>query len=231
MLDVSVSPQNAAIHCRRDGESAGRELNNGARVPLAPGKYEITVIAEGYSPHSEWVTLYAGKPNHMEVALTRVKSVQAVSAENSFADPSSWTKNEAGWFVHMAPTYTWFTRGDGITHLFVYKPDEQAASQRKSDAPPRIQWVLDDTVNGRLEYSLGSGELRRSVIIPGAAPQSKTLQIAAGKLPYYQLDIAMTNNTASVSIDGETVDTVKRPNPKAPFGKFGFRGPVTLVIR
>jgi serine/threonine-protein kinase len=229
-LDVSVSPQNAAIHCRRDGESAGRELNNGARVPLPPGRYEITVTAEGYNPHSEWVTLYADKPNHVELALTRVRSVQAVSAANSFADPAGWSKNDAGWYVHAAPTYTWFTRGDGITHLFVYKPDEQA-SERKSDQPQRIEWVLDDTVNGRIEYSLDGGELHRTRIVAGAAPQSQTFSIAEGKLPYYQLDIAMTNNSASISIDGDTVDTVKRPNPGGPFGRLGFRGPVTLVIR
>jgi hypothetical protein len=230
-LDVSVSPQNAVIHCRHDGDSRGREVNNGARVPLPPGRYEITVTAEGYNPHSEWVTLYAGKPNHMELALTRVQSVQAVSAGNSFSNPSGWTKNDAGWYTHAAPTYTWFTRGDGITHLFVYKSDEQLSSEGKSDPAPRIEWVLDDTVNGRIEYSLGSGELRRTLIAPGAAPQSQTFPIAAGKLPYYQLDVAMTGNSASVSIDGETIDTVKRPDPEAPFGKFGFRGPVTLVIR
>jgi hypothetical protein len=176
------------------------------------------------------VTLYADKPNHVELALTRVRSVQAVSAANSFADPAGWSKNDAGWYVHAAPTYTWFTRGDGITHLFVYKPDEQA-SERKSDQPQRIEWVLDDTVNGRIEYSLDGGELHRTRIVAGAAPQSQTFSIAEGKLPYYQLDIAMTNNSASISIDGDTVDTVKRPNPGGPFGRLGFRGPVTLVIR
>jgi hypothetical protein len=86
-------------------------------------------------------------------------------------------------------------------------------------------------VNGRIEYSLGGGDLRRNLVVSGAAPQSRTFPIAAGKLPYYQLDVAITNNSASVSIDGETVDTVKRPHPDTPAGKFGFRGPVTLVIR
>jgi serine/threonine-protein kinase len=231
LLDVSVSPQDAAIRCRREGDSTDHELNNGAKVPLPAGKYEVIATSEGYIPHSESLVLYPGKPNHMEVTLSPMPPAPAPSEANAFQDPASWNKNDADWYVHQSPTYTWFRRSDGVTHLLVYKPERQPLLRNWISRSAHIEWALDDKVDQRIEYSLDENELRRTVVAGGVAGKEVKFPVAPGSQPYFQLDISLTPSEARVTVDGQTLDTVNRPDPGKPPGKFGFRGPVMLVIR
>ncbi len=230
MLDVLVKPQDATIQCRRNGETAGQELSNGARVALKPGAYNLTVTSKGYSAQSESVTLYQGKSSHVELALVAIKPPPVVPDPNSFADPTSWTLTD-GWYLHQPTTYAWFRKGDGVTHLFVYKPVKQPVLGGLVNRPARIDWTLDDKDNQRIEYSLEENQLRRTVISGGVSGKEVKLEIPAGSEPYFKLDLSVSADEVSVKIDGQTVDTVSRPDPGTPAGKLGFRGPVSLIIR
>jgi eukaryotic-like serine/threonine-protein kinase len=231
LLDVSVSPQDATILCRRDGDAAGQELSNGAKVALKPGTYNLTVTSEGYEAQTESVTLYPGKSNHVELALPAVKPAPVVATANSFEEPTSWTKADSGWYVHQSPTYTWFHKGDGVTHLYVYKPGRQPILGGLVNRAARIEWALDCKDNQRIEYSLDENQLRRTVVADGVPAKELKVPVAAGNEPYFQLDLSVTDAEVSVKIDGQTIDTVSRPDPGTPAGKVGFRGPVLLVIR
>jgi eukaryotic-like serine/threonine-protein kinase len=231
LLDVLVRPQDARIECSQSGESSGQELNNGARVALKPGTYTLKVTSKGYSPQLESVTLYPGKSNHIELSLVAIKPPPVVPDPNSFADPATWTKTDEGWYFHEAMSYAWFRKGDGDTHLFVYKPAKQPVLGGLVNRSARIEWALDYKDNQRIEYSLEESLLRRTVTSNGIAAKEVKLPISMGDGPYFQLDLSVTADEVSVKIDGQTVDTVSRPDPGTPAGKLGFRGPVSLVIR
>ena len=231
LLDVLVKPQDATIECRRNGETAGQELSNGARVALKPGAYNLTVTSKGYSAQSESVTLYPGKSSHVELALVAIKPPPVVPDPNSFADPASWTKTDEGWYLHQPTTYAWFRKGDGVTHLFVYKPAKQPVLGGLVNRTARIDWTLDFKDDQRIEYSLEENQLRRTVVAPSVPAKEVRLDVPPGNQPYFQLDLSVTADEVSVKIDGQTVDTVSRPDRGTPAGKLGFRGPVSLVIR
>ena len=100
-----------------------------------------------------------------------------------------------------------------------------SAARRTSSGRWTIRWTSE------YEYWLDENELRRTVVAHGVTAKEVKFPVAAGSQPYFQLDIALTSSEASVTIDGQTLDTVNRPDPGKPAVESGFRGPVMLVIR
>jgi hypothetical protein len=94
-----------------------------------------------------------------------------------------------------------------------------------------VEWSVDDKDGSRIEYSLDNKQLRRRVIGAAGKAAEKRIDISLGSKDYFTLQVAIADASITVGINGKTVDTMQRPDPSAPLGKFGFHGSVELVVQ
>lgn len=225
-LSFEVNPGNAQISYHRSGETGGHEVKNGSTLSVKPGDYQVTVAADGYTARTNTVGVTTGKETIVDWTLASNKKASPAGID-AFENASDWKSNGA-WHSHEDSGDSWLRRNQGSFTFAILK---QVSKRFGFSRFTPIEWSVDDKDGSRIEYSLDNKQLRRRVVGGSGKPAEKRTDISLGSKDYFTLQVAIGDALVTIGINGKTVDTVKRPDPTAPLGKFGFHGSVVLVVQ
>jgi serine/threonine-protein kinase len=225
-LNFEIKPGDAQISYQHAGETAAHAAKNGTTVPVKPGDYQVTANADGYSAKTGTVSVTTGKAMVVDWALASNKRVSPAGID-AFENASDW-KPDGAWFSHEGSGDSWLRHNQGSFTFAILK---QVSKRFGFSRFTPVEWSIDDKDGSRIEYSLDNKQLRRRIIGGGGKSGDKRIDISLGSKDYFTLHVAIAEAAVTVGLNGKTVDTVNRPDPKVPLGKFGFHGSVELVVQ
>jgi len=225
MLKFGINPGNAQISYHHAGETAAHDAKNGSTVSVTPGDYQITASADGYTAKTGTVSVMTGKEMVVDWTLASNKKASPAGID-AFQNASDWEADGA-WFSHDGSGDSWLRRNQGSFTFAILKRSSKFLGFSRFTP---VEWSVDDKGDTRIEYSLDNKQLRRRVISAAGKQAEKRIDVSLGSKDYFTLHVAIAD-AVTIGINGKTVDTVNRPDPKASLGKFGFHGSVELVVQ
>ncbi|HXR76686.1 MAG TPA: protein kinase [Bryobacteraceae bacterium] len=225
-LSFEINPGNARISFRRAGDTAAHDAKNGSSVSVKPGDYQVTANADGYTAKTSTVAVATGKEMVVDWTLASSKKASPTGID-AFENAPDW-KADGAWYSHQGSGDSWLRHNQGSFTFAILK---QVSKRFGFSRFTPVEWSVDDKDGSRIEYSLDNKQLRRRVIGAAGKAAEKRIDISLGSKDYFTLQVAIADASVTVGINGKTVDTVKRPDPSAPLGKFGFHGSVELVVQ
>ncbi len=226
-----VTPQNAKISYRREGEQQAHDAANGQTLSLRAGTYEVAAEAEKYKSKSQSLTVQSGKTSVVDLTLATVENHETNNGRtigNTLETPAEWTISD-GWWHHVLPDFGWFRLNQGQITLDILRQSTTVVFIRKSR---RVEWDIDYQDEGnRVSYTLDDHQLHRKAFVGGVTgPEIKTGH-GMENLKVYRVKIEISAEKIVIrDRRGKVLDEFVRPKPEAPLGKFGFRGEVALSI-
>jgi hypothetical protein len=146
-----VEPANATVKLRREG-SPGFEKADLAGAPLQPGKYEMTVEAEGYSESSKEITI-GGENTAISVRLLPIPKFE-------LENPDS-VSIENGWYKAKIPAqFIAFHAAPLPKNLLFYRPGKILLWDKK------VEWLIETPEKtGHIQYTLEGHKLTRKLVV------------------------------------------------------------------
>ena len=244
-IEFHVSPQSAAITYKRSDEPQAHGAENGRRVNVRAGRYEIGVSANGYRAHTDTISVEPGKSQTIESALVTVPEEQKKGpgrgpvappppplptlTKDYFQDPAAWTQDGA-WWIHKGDAVSWLRRNQGT---FVFEFHRQRQNLGIVKPTKHIEWLVDQrTPTNQIEYNFDFGNLERRATADGKVDTKKVkLPPAAASSESYTLEVEIGPEQIVIrGAQGQVLDQYQRPN-REPLGKFGFKGDVALAVK
>ena len=224
-VTFKTTPANARITYHRQGETQTSSTSNGRTVMLRSGTYAVTGEAESFYSKSEQFVVQPGKSMTVEMALApeMKEKTQPICCE----DKTQWS-DENGWLQHTQPGFGWFNFRSGDFSLTFLK---QSAKVFFKNKVKHMSWVVDHQPNGdSITYVLDEHNLHRIVKIGQHSEDTKIHHEINGDTNMrVELDITPQKIVVR-SPSHAVIDEYQRPDPGAPFGKFGVQGEVALTI-
>ncbi len=226
-----VTPLNAKISYRREGETQVHDASNGQTISLGPGNYLVTAEADKYKSRQQSVTVQSGKTSVVQWTLATVEKQETNNGRtiaNTLEAPSEWTV-EDGWWQHVVPDFGWFRLNRGQITLDILRKSSTVVFIKKSR---RVEFDIDYQDEGnRISYTLDEHQLHRRAYVGGVAGQEAKAGHGMEALKVYRVKIEISPDRIVIrDRSGKALDEYIRPKPEAPLGKFGFRGEVALSI-
>ncbi|HZS55113.1 MAG TPA: tetratricopeptide repeat protein [Bryobacteraceae bacterium] len=226
-LVARVTPANATVTYKRNGEQRETQLQNGQEVLLPPGDYVIRASAEGRLPDQQGFTIISGKEEVYAVTLpSPVVADDGISTpEKLFQNGKSWNYvDEKHWWVYDEKGFSFLKKDEG-TFTFILLRDPKAFLKEKIK---RYEFVGDyRDEDNKILYALDPHHLSRKVFVDGKERKEDRSETAVNVGETYRLIVQITADTINVKVNGST-DTVKRLNVH---GKFGFVNGMVLTAR
>jgi hypothetical protein len=232
-----ISPANATIVYRRTDETQSHSVASGTALPMKAGRVWVTATAQGRVDRQEEFTVEAGKTAAVEWTLVgRTETPPApappVSAPvvhrtpDYFSDPRSWSES-GRWWVHKGPSVSWLRDGEGLYTIEFLK---QRTNLGIVKTTKHVEWTVTMGATGRVEYTFDFGSIRRRVF-PGGKPAEDVRQSVDGGGDRSTLQFEIGPDRIVIrDAAGKPLDTFERPKSEQPFGRFGFKGDVALVV-
>jgi len=232
---AKVTPPDATITLKREGDAQSRTIKSGQSISLPAGKYQVSAQSAQHTSRLETIAVEPGKQTAIDWVLAATPAeAKAAPAPKEFTgyfqDPSAW-KKYGEWWMRDRPGMAWFALNRGSFTIDFLKQSGRVLFVRTSK---RIEWVVDyKDKDNQIAYSLDGKTIHRRQFVAGKTI-SETRQPAPGcDGDTCRLEIEIT--PAHVVIRSGSgkfiIDDVKRPDPSAALGRFGFDGEVVLIPR
>jgi len=230
-LEFHIVPAAARISYMRSDESQPHEAENGKSVRVKQGNYLISTRATGYRNRDDHFIVGSGQLT--QVAWTLPSIVTPVAPPpppkpvpvEYFAVPSDW-EADGSWRVHRSEGMGWLRVAQGRYRIEFRRQTTKVFKKAK-----RVEWVIDSTDTGRVDYTFDFSNLTRRATVAGKQqPGIKAAVTGAGET--YVLDIDIGAQSIVIrDAQGKELDRYERANSGQPTGRFGFKGEVALTIK
>ncbi|MEB2361550.1 MAG: protein kinase [Bryobacterales bacterium] len=232
---AKVSPPDATITLKREGDMQSRTTKSGQSISLPAGKYQLSAQSAGHTSRLETIAIEPGKQTAIDwvLAATPTEAKAAPPPKESagyFENPSAW-KKYGEWWMRDRPGMAWFAVNRGSFLIDFLKQSGRVLFVRTSK---RIEWVVDyKNQDNQIAYSLDGKTIHRRQLVAGKTI-SETRQPAAGcdgDICRLEIEITPAHVVIRSGSGKFIIDDVKRPDPSAALGRFGFNGEVVLIPR
>ncbi|HWB95583.1 MAG TPA: PEGA domain-containing protein, partial [Bryobacteraceae bacterium] len=190
-LALKVTPTNASLSYRREGDEQVREAVNGQVLRVQAGRYVINAKADRRTPHSETITVVPGRVTNVSWSLTT--TVESRPAQNHllqtkdyFENSNQW-KSDGAWGEHDTPSTSWLERNQGLYTITVLRQSSNVLFLKRTK---RVEWDADyRDENNRIQYWLDGHSLRRRHIVSGSVVSEIKQPVPDGSSYTFQIEL------------------------------------------
>lgn len=226
-IKLHVTPANAKITYLREGASEPSVEPADQAVPLPQGIYRVVAEADQYISKSATVKVVPGAAVAYDWTLKPVPTPRvALTPALTFENGGEWTM-KAGWWVHYTDGFSFLKERQGTFTIDILRQVQKSFLHSRGK---KVSFVADYRDGDNLiAYTLEGRNLTRRILQHGHAQQSKRILLESEPAAVYRFVVNLAADSVTIKDgSGKTLDAVKTSGP---MGKFGFDGPVALVVR
>jgi tetratricopeptide (TPR) repeat protein len=183
ILNFQTAAKNATVRFRRVGESQFHDVNPSAKIPLAPGQYEIAAEAPGFQKFNIEQNL-ARENVTVLLKLVPIPDYEFLNPDQIVRDGAWIRSKNSREFVYLKP---------GFLHenLVFTRPGKTLFWDKK------VEWVIEATEQrARLQYSLEGQKLTRKLVVAEVVSDQKEAKADAVSA------VQATSRSLHVRVDG-----------------------------
>jgi serine/threonine protein kinase len=221
-LSFQTTARNVAVKFRRVGEAQFHDVNPSAKVPLAPGQYEIVAEALGFERFSTEVNL--GREN-----VTVPLNTKAIP-DYEFQDPDQITR-EGQWIRSKSPgKFVYLKPGFLHENLVFTRPGKTLFWDKK------VEWVIEaPDKHARVQYVLESQKLSRKLVVGEADSDKKEAKadaVATGQATSRSVHVRVNGGHVTISNDrGVVLDDYTAQGRDFSSARIGIRTDSQFLVR